>query len=100
MAIVASRQRFCFSGFFMVEEASGILTLNRKRQIGYMHGPRSEVDRRISVRQSVTLHRDEPGEETNDAVCFDGAYLRDARAISNHSSVLDRVLRLLDLGCA
>ena len=70
MAIVASRQRFCFSGFFMVEEASGILTLNRKRQIGYMHGPRSEVDRLISVRQSVTLYADELGEETNGAVCF------------------------------
>ena len=54
----------------MVDEASGILTLNRKRQIGYMDGPRSEVDRLISVRQSVTLYTDELGKETNGAVCF------------------------------
>ena len=47
----------------MVEEASGILTLNRKRQIGYMHGPRSEVDRLISVRQSVTLYTKRIGEQ-------------------------------------
>jgi hypothetical protein len=83
----------------MVEEASGIWLLNRKRQIGHADGPRSEVDRLISVRQSVTLYTDEPEEETND-VRSDVVYLRDACAISNHSSGMDRVLRLLDLGCA
>jgi len=65
-----------------------------------MHGPRSEVDRLISVRQSVTLYTDEPGEATNGAVYFRPVLSSDARAISNHSSGLDRVLCLLDLGCA
>src|ERR1700721_709453 len=100
MAIVGSRPRFFFSGFFMVEEASGILTLNRKRQIGYMHGPRSEVDRLISVRQSVTLNRTKGKRERTAPSVSTSPYLRDACALSNHSSGLDRVLRLLDLGCA
>jgi hypothetical protein len=35
---------------------------------GEMQG--GEVDRLISVRQSVTLYTDELGEETNGALCF------------------------------
>jgi hypothetical protein len=58
----------------MVEEASGIWPLNRKRQIGYTDGLRSEIDRLISVRQGVTLYTNEPGEETNGAVRLGVAY--------------------------
>jgi hypothetical protein len=47
----------------MVEEASCIWSLNRKRQIGYVEMQGGQVDRLISVRQSVTLYTKRTGEE-------------------------------------